>query len=88
MLELSVDEALDDEVMVMKVVGVGVADVDDEESDEDTSLLVGVALSADEVDESVVDASLVVGEALLSADDEVADGSLLVVGPADSDEDD
>ena len=33
-VELSVDEALDDEVMVTKVVGVGVADVDDEESDE------------------------------------------------------
>lgn len=72
MVELSVDE-----VMVIKVVGVGVAD--SEESDEDTSLLVDIGLSVDERDKSVLDASLVVGEALLSVDDvELVAPSLLV----------
>lgn len=49
-VELSVDEALDDEVIVMKVVGVGVAGGDDEESDEDASLPVAVGFSVDDDD--------------------------------------
>ena len=86
-VELSVDEALDDEVMVTKVVGVGVADVDDEESDEDASLPVAAGLSVDD-DDWVLDALLSAGVAVVDAsllvaladsgDEEDEDGSLLV----------
>lgn len=68
----------------------GAEDSDDDELDEDTSLLVDVVLSVDEDDEPMLEASLVAGEALLSVDDDegVTEASLLVVGVADSDDDD